>query len=137
MKSDILKRFVWTILFMLPFLVMWIVTAFFFKNEFLPMWHMHRYYLFVWLFVPVTVWLKKKALAAIISISYIGSILLALSIDVVVGSFSTPKSVVSGNSRSLFIWLITFGVLIGLSLIIKVFCDCRIKKRAKKAGELV
>jgi len=134
MKTDILKRLVWTMLFLLPFLIMWIATVLFFDNEYLPMWHMHRYYLFVWIIVPVAMCFKKRALAVIISLSYTGSVLLAWLIGSIVNNVTTPESLMVGNSRRLLIWLITFCSVIVFTWLVKVFWACRAKRRVHKQG---
>lgn len=114
---------------LLPFVVMWIVTLIFFKNEYLPTWHMHRCYLFVWVLIPLTVCLKKRTLAMIISFSYIGSVLLAWLIGAVANTVSRPISVMSENSRWVFIWLIVFYTVLVLALLVTEFYAWRVKER--------
>lgn len=121
---------------LLPFVVMWIVTLIFFKNDYLPTWHMHRCYLFVWVLIPLTVCLKKRTLAMIISLSYIGSVLLAWLIGAVANTVSRPISVMSENSRWVFIWLIVFYTVLVLALLVTEFYAWRAKDETQKKEAL-
>ncbi|TCS90628.1 hypothetical protein EDD65_104171 [Keratinibaculum paraultunense] len=118
---------IFLILFLLPFIILYIISKLFLSNLYLFEWTARNFYLYLWLIVIILTCYKKYYIAASLVIGnligvfigqFLGDYLLYLNIQKITQDMSNEKVAMLHLHHGVTIWIITILICLIIGIII-------------------